>query len=129
LHEGLEFGTHAGLGLIEGQVKSISAKEGEPDQNFKIPHIGWSKLTPGLASHSDSWYTPPLFGGVREKWFYFVHSFSAVPNEAENIAAHVDYLGEKITAAIAKENIFGTQFHPEKSGVDGLELLSQFLES
>ena len=129
LREGLEFGTHAGLSLIDGRVEPISSNGAAVDQDFKIPHIGWSKLTPGLASHLDAWYTASLSEEDREKWFYFVHSYSANPVEAENIAAYVDYQGVKITAAIAKENIFGTQFHPEKSGVDGLRLLQRFLEN
>ena len=79
LHEGLEFGTHAGLGLIEGQVESISSKVAEADQDFKIPHIGWSKLTSGPAFHPDSWYTSPLFGESVKSGFIFCTFFFRQP--------------------------------------------------
>lgn len=110
-----EFGFHKGLGWIDGSVKKL-----EPGSNFKIPHVGWNEIK--IIDEAC-----PIFSGITQKSaFYFVHSFHFIPERKENIKAVCDY-GQEFVAAIQKENIFATQFHPEKSQMPGLKILENFL--
>ncbi len=114
--KGYEYGEHDGLGLIKGSVKPI--KDVIPD-NLKIPHIGWNALK--LKGEN------PLFKYIKNgDCVYFVHSFYGTDCE-ENIIATAEY-GKDLTAAVADKNVFGCQFHPEKSGKVGLEILKAFSE-
>ena len=112
-----EYGVHAGLGLLKGEVVPL---EGMIDPSLKIPHIGWNALT----------FVKPecrLFRSIREGDFvYFVHSFHAVGCE-DSLSATAEY-GIPVTAVVAKDNVFGCQFHPEKSGKVGLAILAAFAE-
>jgi len=113
---GLEHGENAGLGWIGGEVRAITPG----DRRMKVPHMGWNALrikeTP-----------PTLFAGIDAgAHVYFVHSFGWVPTEQSCILAEVDY-GPPIVAAIGKDNIAGTQFHPEKSQAIGLRFIANFL--
>ena len=112
-----EYGEHRGLGLLKGEVVPL---EGMIDPDLKIPHIGWNALQ----------YVKPdcrLFRGIREGDFvYFVHSFHAVGCE-DSLSATAEY-GIPVTAVVAKGNVFGCQFHPEKSGKVGLAILAAFAE-
>ncbi len=111
-----EYGEHAGLGLIPGAVKPIA--DVIPPE-LKIPHIGWNALRFRKPS--------PLLRGVREgDCVYFVHSFAAF-DCAEYVIAAAEY-GAELTAAVQRENVFGCQFHPEKSGNVGLNILRAFCE-
>ena len=117
LEESREYGVHRGLGLIPGAVTPI--QEDIP-QGLKIPHIGWNALQfPADRPKS------PLFSQV-EEWecVYFVHSFHGT-SCAESMIATAEY-GGILTAAVAKGNVYGTQFHPEKSGDVGLRILKSF---
>ena len=112
----LEYGTHKGLGLIKGTVKPI--KDVIP-ADYKIPHIGWNSLKFKFDS--------PIFSKINQgDYVYFVHSFYAAECD-ENIIATVEY-GTELTAAVQDKNVFGCQFHPEKSGEVGLKILSAFCE-
>ena len=117
--EGLEYGTHPGLGLIPGQVVPM---EGVVPSHLKIPHIGWNRLDfPANKEKS------PLFRYINEGDFvYFVHSYYAAHCE-DAVIATAEY-GIPITAAVARGNLFGAQFHPEKSGPVGLNILRAFCE-
>ena len=108
-----EYGDHEGLGLLKGQVVGMSGKLPE---GLKIPHMGWNalKLTKSAKLLEEGSYV------------YFVHSFYA-ENCEDSIAAVTDY-GIPITAAVEKGNVFGCQFHPEKSGNVGLAILKKFCE-
>ncbi|MBR2043441.1 MAG: imidazole glycerol phosphate synthase subunit HisH [Clostridia bacterium] len=111
-----EYGEYNGLGLLKGQVIGM---DGTIPQSLKIPHIGWNAL------HFTK--SNPLFKYINEgDCVYFVHSFYAYGCEASLIAT-AEY-GKEITAAVAKDNIFGCQFHPEKSGEVGLKILKAFCE-
>ncbi|MBR7132589.1 MAG: imidazole glycerol phosphate synthase subunit HisH [Clostridia bacterium] len=111
-----EYGEHAGLGLIKGEVVPM---EGAIPQNLKIPHIGWNALKFTKSS--------PLFKYIKEKdCVYFVHSFYA-ENCNDALIAVSEY-GKPITAAVQKDNVYGCQFHPEKSGAVGLNILKAFCE-
>ncbi len=112
LFEGSEEGPVAdGIGALPGTVRKLSG-------DVKIPHIGWNEVT----VRPDSRLLAGLPDGTR---FYFVHSYAATA-EPEVAAATCDYAG-KWTAAVERDNLFGTQFHPEKSGAAGLTLLSNFV--
>ena len=112
-----EYGEHEGLGLLKGQVVPM---EGVLPKELKIPHIGWNALT---------FQQPecPLFRYIREgDHVYFVHSYYAVDCES-SLAATAEY-GAVLTAAVAQGNVYGCQFHPEKSGTVGLNILKGFCE-
>lgn len=111
-----EYGEHEGLGLLSGAVVGM---EGRLPEELKIPHIGWNSL------HLHS--THPIFKYVKEGDFvYFVHSYYADGCE-DSLLASCEY-GKEICAAVAKGNVCGTQFHPEKSGDVGLSILRAFAE-
>lgn len=112
--ESFENGRYEGLGLIPGSVKPISDVIGD---NLKIPHIGWNKLI--------IQYDSPLYRHVENgEHVYFVHSYHAVTDE-KYIIAKTEY-GALLTASVAKNNVYGCQFHPEKSGETGLNILKGF---
>ena len=114
--ESLEYGCHKGLGLIPGRVVSI---EQVIPQGLKIPHMGWN----ALAFQKDS----PLMANIQNgDCVYFVHSFCAV-DCGDAVIAMAEY-GAPVTAAVQKNNVFGCQFHPEKSGAVGLNILRAFAE-
>ena len=112
-----EYGEYRGLSLLKGEVRPIA--EVAP-RDLKIPHIGWNALTfpENRARH-------PLFANLTDKpYVYFVHSYHAVKCE-DSLIASTEY-GANLTAAVAKDNVMGCQFHPEKSGEVGLEILRSF---
>lgn len=112
-----EFGEHKGLGLIEGSVRPISDVIGE---GLKIPHIGWNALH--FSKEKD-----PIFKYVNEgDCVYFVHSYYAAECD-KSVIATAEY-GAPLTAAVARDNVYGMQFHPEKSGEVGLNILRAFCE-
>ena len=113
-----EYGEHEGLGLIRGEVRPIA--EVIP-KGLKIPHIGWNPLNIKDAKN-------PLFKYIKEgDCVYFVHSYYAA-NCDESVIATAEY-GAPLTAAVASGNVFGCQFHPEKSGKVGLSILRAFCET
>lgn len=110
---GYEIRPCAGLGLIPGKVERIETA-------YKLPHIGWNSLS----FQNES----PLFRGLEEgERVYFVHSFCARAGREEDVTARTDY-GTSIVAAVGRGNVFGCQFHPEKSGETGLKILRNFGE-
>ncbi|MBQ8503926.1 MAG: imidazole glycerol phosphate synthase subunit HisH [Clostridia bacterium] len=112
-----EYGEHEGLGLIKGNVRPI---EGVIPEEYKIPHIGWNSL-------SFKGEKSPLWKYINDgDYVYFVHSYYAADCE-KNVIADSEY-GARLTAAVADGNIFGCQFHPEKSGTVGLNILKAFTE-
>ncbi len=116
--KGLEHGTHDGFGWIPGTVEMI-----EPaDDGLKIPHMGWNDLEIRAAGD-----THPVFAGLNHgEHTYFVHSFAFNPEDDSHVLASVDYSGN-IVAAVGRDNMVGTQFHPEKSQKVGLQLIANFL--
>lgn len=113
--EGEEHGLRKGLGLLPGRVVPL-----HPGPGLRVPQIGWNGLS--YSRHH------PLFRGVKEHVdFYFVHSFQCVPAVAADVVATCDY-GDAVVAAVARANVAGMQFHPEKSQDCGLKLLANFAE-
>lgn len=115
--ESFEYGIHEGLGLINGQITDLSGKL--DGQNLKVPHMGWNNLVFSEAH--------PLLKYVKNGDFvYYVHSYFA--EVSEHTLAYSEYGTAKITGIVVKDNVFGTQFHPEKSGNVGLSILKAFNE-
>lgn len=108
-----------GLGLLSGQNRKLA-----PSPGVKIPHMGWNQLEARAPSHS---YLEA--SGNAAAWFYFVHSYHAEPADPSVVVATVTHGNHRITAAVAKDNLFATQFHPEKSQAAGLRLLNAFLKA
>ncbi|MGH6826283.1 imidazole glycerol phosphate synthase subunit HisH [Methyloceanibacter sp.] len=115
---GLEHGVTPGLGWIKGEVRAIAPSN--PD--LKVPHMGWNTLRVGRG-HRLLEGIPTGEDGLHA---YFVHSYHLVPKEKDDLVASTDY-GGPITAFVAKDNMAGTQFHPEKSQKLGLALIANFL--
>jgi imidazole glycerol-phosphate synthase subunit HisH len=118
-------GNTPGLGLIHGEVLKFElAGQLQPDgSRYKVPQMGWNQVyrqNHGAAPH-------PVWGEVPDgSYFYFVHSFYAQPSDARHSVGETDY-GQRFSSAIARDNIFATQFHPEKSAEHGLSLYRNFL--
>lgn len=111
---GLEFGITPGLGWIPGQVRRLEPR----DPAAKVPHMGWNTVRPAS----------PLFAGLGfAPHMYFTHSFVFDPADPGDIAATADH-GGPFVAAVARDNVMGVQFHPEKSQAAGQRLLANFLE-
>ncbi len=112
---GVEYGIHAGLDWIAGDVVRI-----EPGRDhLKIPHMGWNELT-DLRPHA-------LLEGIAPRAHaYFVHSYQLAASRPETVLALTDY-GGPVTAIVGRDNLAGTQFHPEKSQATGLRLIANFL--
>lgn len=109
-----EGGEHAGLGLIPGEVKRFV-----PVANERVPHVGWNEIHPAAGVK--------IFEGVAAGTdVYFVHSFHFVPKNPSHVAATTPYCG-KFVSAVASDNIFGVQFHPEKSAKTGFQIIRNFL--
>ncbi len=113
---GNEYGRHRGLGWITGEVVKMDVD----DFGLKVPHVGWNDIRP--TEHS------PMFKGLNKQHsaFYFVHSYQFITQALEDVAAVCEY-GRPFTAAILRNNIWGTQFHPEKSQDNGIQLLENFV--
>lgn len=108
----------AGLGVVPGRVVRFKEDQGEGRPRLKVPHMGWNRLTP----RGDC----PLFAGLGEDaYVYFVHGYYCVPDDAAVVAATADY-GEPFCSALHRDNVWATQFHPEKSQRVGLQILNNF---
>lgn len=115
---GLEFGTEQGLGWIPGEVRRIAPS----DKSLKIPHMGWNTLTQTMPHH----LLDNIATGADGLHAYFVHSYALFAERQEHLVAVADYAGA-ITAMVGRDNMVGTQFHPEKSQKLGLSLIANFL--
>lgn len=114
--KGTEKGLYEGLGWIDGEVRLMTPS----DSGLKLPHVGWNDIV--IAQDL------PLFQGLKkERAFYFVHSYAICPLNPVHVAASCDY-GGPFVAAVYRDNIFATQFHPEKSQKNGLTILENFAE-
>lgn len=120
-----EFGEHAGLGILPGRVQAVPSvtKEGVPQ---RVPHIGWNHLVePEVGRSWCGTLLEPMVG--IHPAVYFVHSFSAVPEVTLDCLADCVYGGHRICAAVQRDNLMASQFHPERSGEIGLGMIRQFL--
>lgn len=115
---GLEDGTHSGLGLVPGTVRSL--RESHPDAT--VPNIGWREVS----GEPDGSILFPTSGPT--DLFYFAHSYEFVPDDSSHVTATTEFCGRQVVAAVRRENVWGVQFHPEKSAAAGLALLRRFVE-
>lgn len=113
--DGVEGGTTEGLGFVPGSVRRFVIDEGV----YRLPHIGWNTITVLQES--------PLFSSVLARDFYFVHSYVLEPHDEADTSATCEY-GVRFAAAVQRGNIYGTQFHPEKSQQGGLAILRNFID-
>ena len=120
--ESNEFGNHSGLGFIKGKV--IKFPNIVNNIKIRIPHIGWNKIYKSELE----WVNTPLVNIKNESLMYFVHSYYVQPESNENILTRTNYAGFEFCSSINKDNIFGFQFHPEKSGKEGLMIYDNFLK-
>ncbi|GAA4864390.1 imidazole glycerol phosphate synthase subunit HisH [Paenibacillus vulneris] len=107
-----EHGSHEGLNLLPGSVVRFRG-------SYKVPHMGWNRLQFVQSS--------PLFKGIEQGHVYFVHSYHVQPEQPSDLLATTDYY-QQVTAIVGRNQIYGMQFHPEKSGSTGMKLLGNFLE-
>lgn len=112
---GEEHGVYEGLDILPGSVVRF-----EPRDGYKVPHMGWNKLSFRQSQN-------PLLAGLEEGHVYFVHSYHALVEQESDLLAVTDY-GHPVTAIVGRGHVFGMQFHPEKSGELGIQLLGNFLK-
>jgi len=118
-----EFGAHEGLGVIAGRVTAI-ARHAADGTAYKVPFVGWASL---MSAGTAEWRGTILDGLEPEAAAYFVHSYAVHPADEARRLADYDYDGLRICAALRKDNVFGCQFHPEKSGPVGLRIVANFM--
>jgi glutamine amidotransferase len=116
-----EFGEHEGLGLVEGEIKRFPTTCKET--KMRIPHIGWNKVI----NNNSNWLDTPFKEFPDGGMMYFVHSYYAQPLNSKNILSTTLYNDFEFCSSVRKGNVFGFQFHPEKSGEEGLSLYKNFL--
>lgn len=124
--ESEEFGHHEGLGIIKGRVRKfpLSDKEGA---RTKIPNVGWSRI---YKARDNNLWEDSLHKGLEDGTFvYFVHSYYCEPDEKSVILSYSEYAGIEFCSSILKGNIYASQFHPEKSGQDGLIIYKNWIRS
>lgn len=115
LETSFEYGEHEGLGIVPGAVRKF-----ELPSELKVPHMGWNQLKINQPENR-------LLAGIgSDAWFYFVHSFYVDPSDRSWAATETDYGGDFVSM-VSKDNVFATQFHPEKSQATGLQLLKNFV--
>jgi imidazole glycerol-phosphate synthase subunit HisH len=115
--ESFEFGIHKGLNFVEGNI--IKFPNQIQGKKIKVPQIGWNKI---YSKDRSNWDKSPLNGIPEGEFMYFVHSYYANPSNQSKIATITEYEGIEYCSSILKDNIFATQFHPEKSAKWGLEM-------
>jgi glutamine amidotransferase len=116
--ESEEFGCHKGLGILAGKVRAIPRPSDAGDTSFKIPHMGWNTIQINTVA-------PPLRGIASDSYVYFVHSYYVEPADRTLVSTQTEY-GIPFASSVWKDNIFATQWHPEKSQAVGLQVLKNF---
>jgi len=124
-----ENGFNNGLDLIKGQCRRFSDPKSEDDK-FKIPQIGWNQLLFSKMKQNNKidWNTSLLKGLDEDSYMYFLHSYFVIPKDKKVIVAETSYGNNHFCSVLQKDNIFGCQFHPERSGERGLIILKNFLD-
>ena len=121
LSESDEFGRTEGLGLIPGSVKQLNLLN---PQVQKLPHVSWNELQ---VPNGMSWHETILEGIASEEDMYFVHSFMAVPESESHVLSLTSYSDSQFCSSVKNGNVYGCQFHPEKSAAEGLKIISNFI--
>jgi imidazole glycerol-phosphate synthase subunit HisH len=121
LTESREFGRHEGLGLVEGEVVSLREQR-TAERRLKVPLIGWHGIYPAPGRSVDDWAGTPLDGTPEGASMYFVHSFHVTPADGRTVLATSTYGDLEFCSALRSGNVMGFQFHPERSGPEGLRI-------
>lgn len=119
--ESNEFGIHKGLNLIPGKVRKFTGSK-----DVKVPQIGWNRIH--SRPNPSLWKKTPLKDTRDREFMYFVHSFYVIPDQKDMVLSETDYEGTTYCSAVSFENIFATQFHPEKSGKEGIKIYNSWLD-
>jgi glutamine amidotransferase len=119
--ESEEFGQTSGLGLISGKVVKLPTKD---DKNEKLPHVSWNEIN----CKANKWCGTVLDGVKKGSDMYFVHSFVAQPDNENHVLSITEYSDYNFCSSVKKGNIYGCQFHPEKSGKVGLKIIKNFIK-
>jgi glutamine amidotransferase len=125
LTESFEFGHHKGLNIFPGKV--IRLHKSESDQQLKIPQIGWNMLLKPSTRDHVQWSIGILNTISERDYMYFVHSFACYPNSSSIIIAETEYGRDCFCSVLGSGNVYGCQFHPERSGEKGLKILNNFV--
>lgn len=126
MSESEEFGLHKGLNLISGKVVPLKSPKEVAMKRYKVPNFGWCDIKPPKEKSVKEWEKTLLESTQEGAEVYFVHSFYVKPENRGHLLAITDYGNQEVCAVIKKGNIMGCQFHPEKSGKVGLNILSSF---
>lgn len=118
--ESEEFGTHQGLNIVKGKVKKFESKK----KQIKVPQIGWNQILEAEKTWDDS----PLKNIKDNEFMYFVHSYYVVPENKSMILSETIYEDIKYCSSLLSGNVFATQFHPEKSGTEGIKIYKEWLK-
>lgn len=121
-----EFGVHSGLDLIPGKVVYLGPRTTDDGFKYRIPHIGWNSIL--MPESQSDWNGTVLQNVHPAEEMYFVHSFHCLPDDQSTLLGYTLYGGNRIAAVVRKGNIYGCQFHPEKSRDAGLRVLQSFLD-
>ena len=119
--ESEEFGLHRGLGVIQGRVVKFPGNNSSGEK-IKVPQVCWNAINRRSTAEKDIWMNSPLVGVRNGDPMYFVHSFYVEPLESDRILSITDYEGIVYCSSIQQENVFACQFHPEKSGLEGIKI-------
>ena len=121
MSESEEFGHHKGLDIIKGDVARLRDKDSEGKGN-KIPHVGWNRIRASRGDGFEGWTGTPLEGVNDGEFMYFVHSYYARPLEKGSTLSTTEYGGCEYCSGLLNKNVFGVQFHPEKSSYEGMKI-------
>ena len=119
-----EYGYHRGLDLIPGTVASFQDPAQVCERSYHVPHVGWNEIYP--AQGDNSWDDTILQDTVSQTDFYFVHSYKVMPEKRDHLLAATTYGGQVFCSVVRSGNLYGTQFHPERCGTEGLAILKNF---
>jgi glutamine amidotransferase len=119
-----EFGNNIGLGLVKGSVERFPSVIN--DKKIRIPHIGWNNIQ--KHNEVNNWSSTPLANISEQDYMYFIHSYYAKPTDLNNILSVSQYQEFEFCSSVQKDNVFGFQFHPEKSAEQGLSIYKNFLK-
>lgn len=127
-----EFGDHEGLGLVAGNVRRFPAPELGDDGRYgpgaKVPQVGWNHVEPP-AARPDAWAGSALDGVEPGAYMYFMHSYYAAPDAADDVLCETEYAGVRFCSALRRDNVVGFQFHPERSSEAGLAIYRNLAQS
>jgi glutamine amidotransferase len=125
MEEGSEFTPHRGLGILPGRVVRFLGRD-DTGAPLKVPHIGWNRVHRPPGRPGDPWSGTPLQATPEGEYMYFVHSYVVVPGEPDLCVGVSRYGGIEFCSAVVRGNVFGCQFHPERSGPQGLQVYGAF---